>query len=474
MLFLLSLKKVLVVCIDRVNMWIARIGDKLSAGRPPRRVRSTSGGSRDAPNNYEEPSIVVSNNVSRQNGQAAEGSEIVLRSPASSLLYSLCRKWAWPAVTFRSQTHPHEAQASIVDAKGDTVLHWACFGKPPLESVQALLEACPELASTANKRGQLPIHGTSALVLKTVIFSFSQLTENAVQTWVVAASYRASAEVIEALLQSYPEGAGRVEISGSMPLHLMCDYGASLQAIEAILATEYGAQSVHKQDQIFTQRPLRILNSRRNMGDTYNALTTLRRIREQQRELRLEGVPDDSPTLQELEAKVQPFRTFSFWRKAATLLQIEHRGGVLDRDRVCTDCVLHACAGVAKCPSTVLELAILMYPEQLMEQNERGQVPLHVAIARPGTGVMMDLLQACPPEALRVKDMDGFLPVQLAVSVGRRWGNGVGSLLVANPEALETMNVCDVLYPRILSKLYIKGRADALFQAIRAKPNLFI
>jgi ankyrin repeat protein len=79
------------------------------------------------------------------------------------LTYSCCMRWAWPAVTFRSKSHPHEVHVSVRDQKGDTALHWACFGSPPVEAVEALLTACPELASAANQEGQLPLHGESLI-----------------------------------------------------------------------------------------------------------------------------------------------------------------------------------------------------------------------------------------------------------------------------------------------------------------------
>ena len=76
-----------------------------------------------------------------------------------SMLYSLARRWAWPAVAFRCQTHPQEADATFRDHKGDTAMHWACFGNPPSDVIAAMLEACPQLASTPNDTGVLPLHG---------------------------------------------------------------------------------------------------------------------------------------------------------------------------------------------------------------------------------------------------------------------------------------------------------------------------
>lgn len=92
----------------------------------------------------------------------------VSTSPTTSfpLLYALTKRWAWPAVAFRIQTHPHEVDATIVDDAGDTVLHWACFGHPPLEPIMALLSVCPELAAVPNVKGLLPLHGTSEFLLQ--------------------------------------------------------------------------------------------------------------------------------------------------------------------------------------------------------------------------------------------------------------------------------------------------------------------
>ena len=80
------------------------------------------------------------------------------------LAYHLARQWAWVALEYRCQTHPHEVSVQFVDDNtGDTQLHWTVFGNPPVTVVQQLLRACPELAQTANAQGCLPLHGTSVL-----------------------------------------------------------------------------------------------------------------------------------------------------------------------------------------------------------------------------------------------------------------------------------------------------------------------
>ena len=74
------------------------------------------------------------------------------------LAYALARSWAWPALKFRCETHPHEVSEVAVDSRGETILHWTCLGKPPVDTVQAILTACPELARLRNHAGHLPLH----------------------------------------------------------------------------------------------------------------------------------------------------------------------------------------------------------------------------------------------------------------------------------------------------------------------------
>jgi hypothetical protein len=94
------------------------------------------------------------------------------------LLFSLCQRWAWPAVTFRCQTHPHEAHFTIRDEKGDTALHWACFGNPPLDAIVALLTACPELAAATNQHGVLPLHGEYQVIVCTLYTALTSYQQN--------------------------------------------------------------------------------------------------------------------------------------------------------------------------------------------------------------------------------------------------------------------------------------------------------
>lgn len=96
--------------------------------------------------------------------QATAATTTTTARTSMPLLYSLARSWAWEAVRFRCQTHPAECSADLIDHRGDNVLHWTVFGRPPVTVVRQLLQTCPELAQRPNKQGLYPLHGESVFL----------------------------------------------------------------------------------------------------------------------------------------------------------------------------------------------------------------------------------------------------------------------------------------------------------------------
>jgi ankyrin repeat protein len=102
-------------------------------------------------------SVRITNSVTRNISDATVSVEDRGRLP---LLYSLSRNWAWEAINFRCRTHPEEASADLIDARGDNILHWCAFGHPPINTIETILAVSPQLAAVKNKQGQTPLHGT--------------------------------------------------------------------------------------------------------------------------------------------------------------------------------------------------------------------------------------------------------------------------------------------------------------------------
>lgn len=98
------------------------------------------------------------------------------------------------------------------DHEDRTALHVLCANRPPLPSVQFLLQAQgqgQQACSLRTNKGMLPLH--------------------------YACREQASAEVVELLLSQYPEGARVPTASGWWPLHLSCARGGTPSVLELLI-----------------------------------------------------------------------------------------------------------------------------------------------------------------------------------------------------------------------------------------------
>jgi hypothetical protein len=301
----------------------------------------------------------------------------------------------------------------------------------------------------------------------------------------VACSYRASAAVIQLLLDAHPAAAGPVPGVASA-LHLLCDYGSTLAALQAVVHTTAGVATVRQEDTVYRRRPLHILNGRKSMRACQVARDAMRDLRRRVRALestrrnRLNDVEEVEEEIRTLKAQLQEYAEGDVWQKVALLLVTEADDKVLSPEGLVDPArIVQAAVEIADCPPSFQEYAILLYAEHLKARNAEGQLPLHLAAARQGgTALLLDLLQACPAAA-QVRNTQGELPLQtllwnhrdLASSDNRlAWEDGVGALVEAHPAALAELGLPNALYPTIWSRL---GSPEALFLAIRAFPGNF-
>jgi ankyrin repeat protein len=433
------------------------IQKSLQDGRRRRRHQNAHFDEQDG---FTEASVQFTTDQSPEEETCQEVGEELKDSPVS-FLYSLASRWAWNAVIFRCETHPQECDVKYRDGAGDTVLHWACFGVAPLNVVEALLEVCPDLAKAQNHIGHLPLH--------------------------VACSYRASCSIIRALVSAYPQGAGIPNGAGSYSLHILCDYGCSAQSIQAILETKEGAQSVMELDSIYRRTPLYILHERTSLTRYRRTVDELRSVRQRQREIigdkESDGISEpDQAEMARLEASMEHHYEWDYWDKAQRLVLAEFLGRPLVADDVDRPGVLHACVGIRKCPPSLLELALLLKVDQLLEIDKEGRLPLHLACAVSTPACVSEVLSACPRAACTT-DSKGNLPLSIFLQHHSKylsWVGPVEEMIFANPIALETLGLDTRLYPRIWSRFStIRSPATrtrnirALYESIRGNPTIF-
>jgi ankyrin repeat protein len=104
----------------------------------------------------------------------------------------------WNQIEERCRTHPHEA--AHLDRRGRTCLSAACAKKPPVSTIQAILQACGRHGETILERDK---HGRTPLT--------------------IAISSNADLEVIATLLEKCPKAASVNDHLGHLPLHLACE-----------------------------------------------------------------------------------------------------------------------------------------------------------------------------------------------------------------------------------------------------------
>jgi hypothetical protein len=432
------------------------------------------------------------------------------------LLYSLARSWAWEAVTFRCTTHPQEVDVKFRDYRGDTSLHWAAFGRPPIETVHALLQACPDMARTPNFSGTLPLH--------------------------VACSYRASSAVIQEILNAYPEAAATPDGNGATPLHYLCDYGSNnsnetISSIKVLLRCfPHGIQSVMMTDYRYQRRPLYILNARKNIREQEQYIETIRNRRFRQRALREELKNSETwnqnlkyELMDHLEDDISDIcRESAFWKMVSLLIVAEYEytynysedrtmmvsplsdfladsddnsfaDGAIE-DKITEESrILHAFVKSLDCPPALQEFAILLYEPYLLAPSilDDRSLPLHVAASMynsvtNATGStdrlshLIALLVDGGPEAASVRDANDQLPLHLILNEQPRndnkpselkttqWSNGLQSLIDVYPLAILEANVFthqkELLLPSVLSRL--GTNRNTIYTIIRDDPTL--
>lgn len=128
---------------------------------------------------------------------------------------------------------------------------------------------------------------------------------------------------------------------------------------------------------------------------------------------------------------------------------------------------VHALAQTG-CPLEIAELAVLLYPEQISEKDEHGNLPLHIACSshttssfaegddlswnrkknsngkndyrelRHSCSPMMKCLLNVFPQATMAANSNHKFPITLALQAGKYWHTGIFDIFQANPMMLLT------------------------------------
>ena len=431
--------------------------------------------------------------------------------PRESVLTSLVQSYEWANVLARVASHPSETR--ITGVEGRTPLHMACEHDAPAVVIQSLLKACPEASIMIGCSGMTPLH-------------------------ITCSSHNASIHVIRVLLdQGRREQCQIRDLDGDTPLHTACRCGAPLEVLECLLQAYPDA--VHHRD---------------NEG-----LTPLLRLWVRYHVILGERAIDEVQSAADLTGELG-----EAWQKTEALLRCAyycsgsaggsgHNGCSASLSRSLSHAsltgpssapelpnnsdnndvphrILHA-AGQFDCPRAVVKIACLLYPHQLEEMDDEGRTPLMLAAQAPvfklrdlsdeGFTLLEDVVYgnetsdeptsssslseshnnrnndndqeefgaagSAHPSVIEIvlqaslehgyfsalwPDKHGQLPLHAALQSGKKWNEGVKELVEAYPEALGVQHPPTKLFPFLLAAEDDPDNLDTVYHLLRHSPSL--
>jgi len=442
------------------------------------------------------------------------------------LFYSIIGR-NWEAASRRIRTHPNEI-FSVEDLSGDTPLHYACRLDPPLDIITALMPIYNE----KNKEGATALHVAashrcSAGIIKIMVnnefavkggTSITLLLSNKGRTPLhyACSSFRglgfdAFQVLLEATINSYVS----LELKSSTEIELKMHAGDA-DSTQDDLNDEFDWEGNSEKTNAFTMQdrlghtPLSLLFKRyrervkfviRSLErhSSSSSVASLKTVHNELGELWLKArlivcsmaerkreEPTQGDCLLDLNEGNCPVA-----REAARWATQRHQSSDFERDdeeEETNDTIfrlVHASVALVGygCPIEMIRLAMSVYPNQVREMDENGNLPLHIAavaltflpndfvsgcdedsfksnlsnfsstnLSRPFGTVIKMLLRSYPEAAHIPHGSTGRLPLVLALDAGQRtMGDGLKLLMEAFPAALETKDFDPKLYPHILS-----------------------
>jgi len=121
------------------------------------------------------------------------------------------------------------------------------------------------------------------------------------------------------------------------------------------------------------------------------------------------------------------------------------------------------------CDPLFLRFAIALHPQQLLECNKAGRVPLHLAALHCSSASLLAVLQLEFRAATRM-DYQGKLPLHLAIEAGVTWHGGLLDLIQAYPQSLSIPCPATALLPCMLAASQKEASLTTIFCLLLENP----
>jgi Ankyrin repeat len=250
-------------------------------------------------------------------------------------------------------------------------------------------------------------------------------------------------QAVQALSTAFPAATSRANADGELPLHVACRFNASISVIRFLLK----------------QNPNSALASPSVVATLYNAREST--------ETNMK-TNNNAVLWHARKVDIQPINYATiFWQKIQVLLEaVATQRQIAESQSTHVLFILHAAVSLDCCPDEVLEYCFHSYPEHVSMCDERGRLPLHIAVAnavRPESesvlrklqlkrerSIVQQLLERFPQAASRMDPNEapgGRFPLHTALANGHEWHGGVNDLFQQFPDCAGLQDPAVGLYP---------------------------
>lgn len=323
-------------------------------------------------------------------------------------LLDLAYRHRWNSLAKRAALHPEEI--SEADESGLNVLHWVCANNAPTSIVATLLQYDKNSAIRAKDND-----GTTPLMLACV--SSDETICN-----------------VFLLVEWDSEQISMRDERGRTALFYACEVAAGTRQLHHLTVLRF-----------LSQKDPALRTAVDRFGNTPLSITC--QIFEF--ELRLFLSNAQTP----LES--------TFW----DIVEILIGNDVTNEER---HLVLHRLIRTSNCPPRLIEAAIRHYGYLITATDADGNNLLHAAVKAQCFSSTLESLISANSQLVRMRNRQGFLPLQVAVQTSNEWNAGISSLLEAHPSALEQLELNEILYPKVLSKV----PSPTMFEILRSRPSI--
>ena len=275
-------------------------------------------------------------------------------------------------------------------------------------AVQLLVRAQPSCLGIGCRKGHLPIH--------------------------VAAQYSTSVEIVCYLLTSLPESARSITgDGGDTPLHLAARADND-RGDEIVLTLVDWAPDLALKRNLIGETPFSIVCG------LWDAFVSSSLWSDKSRKMILSG---DAGIVMESSGLLK-----RLWNKMSYLAKARYciisNNAVSQTALISDGHLLHAAVG-SSCPSSFIELVLLLHPRQIDQVDRTGRHPLAIAAATnyrsdaEGLNIIDNILSAYP-ESAAMRDSNDNYPLHLALQSKKTWDFGVRSIFEAFPHAIEKVD----------------------------------